>query len=603
MKNCFLCILLFCHSLSFAQQFSVLKDTLNENKSTIIYHPKSRDTPENLIVKYYINENDKKALPLKKVNGKYEFSLLTSGSPLAVFITIDFGVLTKFDDNFKKGYCIFLNVKNSVDSTLARTSRLKNLRKSSYYLNTQFPPFEEYGKEIESVKEYINTRDFYHLKLDYLNYKYSIKPEKFKQELLDYMSTLALEKDEDLQDHMCSLYGKVLGDSVERECNKEFTLKIHDSDLNSTSFADSILNLDFPLKKKQVYEKIEEYEKRFPSHPDNLINVYKKYLEQAINNHNLEEIKDLISKVKNDTIGLANSICILTKTDYEQEKKGSENIYESMAKFAFDLIEPIYPNQSLLSSFKYKRIVNCYSIYAYFLSINKKDLEAFNVIQKALKLKPDDKVLLESSADYARKAFGEVFAKKYIDDLIDKYGFSDELLTLLSKVYLNLSLPETELDKLKQKSEPKNLVSKNNEILRNFGTLLAPNVQLMDIDNNLVDLHNLKGKRVFIYFWAMWCGPCRAAMPTLMELKEKYKDVNFILIDTWEKDKKVQDEIKAFLVKNKYTFKVLLDSKYHAADLFKIEALPTKFLIDQNGNFELLNPSLNELDTYLGRKH
>jgi thiol-disulfide isomerase/thioredoxin len=125
----------------------------------------------------------------------------------------------------------------------------------------------------------------------------------------------------------------------------------------------------------------------------------------------------------------------------------------------------------------------------------------------------------------------------------------------------------------------------------------------MDIDNNLVDLHNLKGKRVFIYFWAMWCGPCRAAMPTLMELKEKYKDVNFILIDTWEKDKKVQDEIKAFLVKNKYTFKVLLDSKYHAADLFKIEALPTKFLIDQNGNFELLNPSLNELDTYLGRKH
>jgi hypothetical protein len=46
-----------------------------------------------------------------------------------------------------------------------------------------------------------------------------------------------------------------------------------------------------------------------------------------------------------------------------------------------------------------------------------------------------------------------------------------------------------------------------------------------------------------------------------------------------------------------------LDSKYHAADLFKIEALPTKFLIDQNGNFELLNPSLNDLDTYLGKKH
>jgi thiol-disulfide isomerase/thioredoxin len=238
-----------------------------------------------------------------------------------------------------------------------------------------------------------------------------------------------------------------------------------------------------------------------------------------------------------------------------------------------------------------------------YLSINKKDLEAFYVIQKALKLKPDNKVLLESSADYARKAFGDVFAKKYIDDLIDKYGFSDKLLSLLSEVHLNLSLPETEIDKLKQKSEPKNLVSKNNEILRNFGTLLAPNVQLMDIDNNLVDLHNLKGKRVFIYFWAMWCGPCRAAMPTLMELKEKYKDVNFILIDTWEKDKKVQGEIKAFLVKNKYTFKVLLDSKYHAADLFKIEALPTKFLIDQNGNFELLNPTLNDLDTYLGKKH
>lgn len=57
--------------------------------------------------------------------------------------------------------------------------------------------------------------------------------------------------------------------------------------------------------------------------------------------------------------------------------------------------------------------------------------------------------------------------------------------------------------------------------------------QFKDLEGNLVNLENYRGKTIFINLWASWCGPCRAEMPHISELYKSVKDnpnIAFLLI-------------------------------------------------------------------------
>jgi len=60
----------------------------------------------------------------------------------------------------------------------------------------------------------------------------------------------------------------------------------------------------------------------------------------------------------------------------------------------------------------------------------------------------------------------------------------------------------------------------------------APQFDLPSLssEKKTIKLSDYKGKLVLINFWASWCGPCRAELPTLIKLQEKYKDRNFTII-------------------------------------------------------------------------
>src|SRR5512141_578090 len=52
---------------------------------------------------------------------------------------------------------------------------------------------------------------------------------------------------------------------------------------------------------------------------------------------------------------------------------------------------------------------------------------------------------------------------------------------------------------------------------------MAPEISLPDSKDSIINLSSLKGKVVLIDFWASWCRPCRAAIPSVVKLYEKYK--------------------------------------------------------------------------------
>ncbi|WP_324288506.1 TlpA disulfide reductase family protein [Pedobacter sp. SL55] len=85
-------------------------------------------------------------------------------------------------------------------------------------------------------------------------------------------------------------------------------------------------------------------------------------------------------------------------------------------------------------------------------------------------------------------------------------------------------------------------------------TLVAPVLELRfkDQDGKIVTLNELKGKVVFLNFWATWCPPCLAEMPSINKLYEQYKnsaDVVFILLDADSNFEKANGYMKA----RKYT--------------------------------------------------
>lgn len=110
----------------------------------------------------------------------------------------------------------------------------------------------------------------------------------------------------------------------------------------------------------------------------------------------------------------------------------------------------------------------------------------------------------------------------------------------------------------------------------------APDFTLKDINGNPVSLSSLKGRVVILNFWATWCPPCKAEIPSMNKLQQMFKNKGLVILAV-STDRAVVD-VKDFLKKNPVAFTVVVDYNLNVSrSLYKVFMLPTTFLIDKRG--------------------
>lgn len=111
----------------------------------------------------------------------------------------------------------------------------------------------------------------------------------------------------------------------------------------------------------------------------------------------------------------------------------------------------------------------------------------------------------------------------------------------------------------------------------------APDFNLKDQYGVTHSLENYKGKVIFLNFWATWCPPCKKEMPDIENIYKEYgenkKDVVILGVNS-EKE----NEVKKFLKDKGYTFPTVIDENSEVMRKYFIQAFPTSFVIDKEGN-------------------
>ncbi len=109
----------------------------------------------------------------------------------------------------------------------------------------------------------------------------------------------------------------------------------------------------------------------------------------------------------------------------------------------------------------------------------------------------------------------------------------------------------------------------------------APNLKLKTVDGVEYDLAALKGRIVIVNFWATWCAPCIAEMPSLQALATRLGEKNALVlgVNYHESAQKITD----FQSKHPVKFPLLRDAWQEASGEWKVKVLPTTFIVDAAG--------------------
>ena len=109
---------------------------------------------------------------------------------------------------------------------------------------------------------------------------------------------------------------------------------------------------------------------------------------------------------------------------------------------------------------------------------------------------------------------------------------------------------------------------------------IAPPINLPSLDGR-IDLADMKGKVVYLDFWASWCKPCKQSFPWLSAIKKKFGGEGFeVIAVNLDKERALAD---AFLKAFEINFVVGFDAKGVTARSYQLRGMPSSYLIGRDG--------------------
>ena len=120
---------------------------------------------------------------------------------------------------------------------------------------------------------------------------------------------------------------------------------------------------------------------------------------------------------------------------------------------------------------------------------------------------------------------------------------------------------------------------------------------LLTFQDENFDFRELKGKVVFMNFWASWCAPCIAEMPSIQNLYEDYKynnNVEFVMISLDRESEKAS----RFIAKKDFTFPVYKpDMAGGIPSIYNSSSIPTTFVINKEGMIDTKKVGMANYDS------
>jgi len=110
---------------------------------------------------------------------------------------------------------------------------------------------------------------------------------------------------------------------------------------------------------------------------------------------------------------------------------------------------------------------------------------------------------------------------------------------------------------------------------------MAPVFALQTAAGDMVSLERLRGKVVYVDFWASWCGPCRRSFPWMNEMHRKYGDKGLAIVAV-NVDKKRADA-ERFLAQVPAAFTIVYDMPGATPAAYAVKGMPSSYLIDASG--------------------
>lgn len=125
----------------------------------------------------------------------------------------------------------------------------------------------------------------------------------------------------------------------------------------------------------------------------------------------------------------------------------------------------------------------------------------------------------------------------------------------------------------------------------NAETPTLPLFKMMAMDGSIINLADLKGRKVVVNLWATWCPPCREEMPSIVALSRKVdkQKVSFVMLSL---DQNINLP-KRFVTKNNLQLPVFYPAE-GLPEIFKVDGIPATFIFNEEG--ELIKQNMGAAD-------